>query len=92
MGSSSMTRDQTQAPCLGSTESEVLDRQGSPIFGLFKIEVSLSKLASPLEFEMNPSHREYGSTTYQASTTCKALNSPVSLLPATQGGRIIPAH
>lgn len=41
---------------------------------------------------MNPSHREYGSTTYQASTMCKALNSPASLLPATQGGRIIPAH
>ena len=27
---SSLTRDQTLAPCIGSTESQSLDRQGSP--------------------------------------------------------------
>ena len=32
MGSSSLTRDQTQAPCVGSVESEPLDHQGSPSF------------------------------------------------------------
>ena len=30
MGSSSLTRDQTQAPCTGSPESQPLDHQGSP--------------------------------------------------------------
>ena len=29
-GSSSLTRDRTQAPCIGSTESYPLDQQGSP--------------------------------------------------------------
>ena len=28
---SSLTRDQTHAPCVGSTESQPLDRQGSPL-------------------------------------------------------------
>ena len=30
MGSSSLTRDGTQAPCIGNTESWPLDHQGSP--------------------------------------------------------------
>ena len=30
-GSSSLTRDQTRAPCIGSTESYPLDQQGSPL-------------------------------------------------------------
>ena len=30
MGSSSLTRKQTQAPCIGSTESWTWDHQGSP--------------------------------------------------------------
>ena len=30
-GSSSLTKDQTQAPCLGSAESYPLDRRGSPL-------------------------------------------------------------
>ena len=30
VGSSSLTRDQTWAPCIGSTESQLLDHQGSP--------------------------------------------------------------
>ena len=31
-GSSSLTRDRTRAPCIGSTESYPLDHQGSPSF------------------------------------------------------------
>ena len=34
---SSPTRDQTHAPCNGSTESQSLDHQGSPQHGLFQI-------------------------------------------------------
>ena len=30
VGTSSLTRDQTQAPCIGSAESQPLDHQGSP--------------------------------------------------------------
>ena len=30
-GSSSLTRDQTQAPCVGNVESQPLEQQGSPI-------------------------------------------------------------
>ena len=30
MGSSSLTRDQSQAPCIGGPESQPLDHQGSP--------------------------------------------------------------
>ena len=30
MGSSSLTRDQTQGPCIGNMESQPLDHQGSP--------------------------------------------------------------
>ena len=30
VGSSSLTRDRTQAPCLGSRESQLLDHQESP--------------------------------------------------------------
>ena len=37
VGSSSQTRDQTQAPCVGSPESQPLDHQGSPQFDFFKI-------------------------------------------------------
>ena len=36
-GSSSLTRDQTQAPCIGSGESYPLDHQGSPQLGGFLI-------------------------------------------------------
>ena len=35
VGSSSQTRDQTQAPCTGSMESYPLDHQGSPWISLF---------------------------------------------------------
>ena len=38
VGSSSLTRDRTQAPCIGSSESQPLDHQGSPIqWYIFKI-------------------------------------------------------
>ena len=30
VGSSSLTRDHTQAPCFGSTEAKLLDHQASP--------------------------------------------------------------
>ena len=36
VGSSSPTRDQTQAPCIGSTESYPLDHQGSPYIYLLE--------------------------------------------------------
>ena len=35
VGSSSPTRDQTQAPCIGSAESYPLDHQGIPSFTLY---------------------------------------------------------
>ena len=35
VGSSSLTRDQTQAPCIGSVESYPLDHQGNPQVELF---------------------------------------------------------
>ena len=36
MGSSSLTRDQTQTPCIGSLESQPLDHQESPREGFLK--------------------------------------------------------
>ena len=38
VGSCSLTRDQTQAPCTGSVESQPLDHQGSPLTELLKGE------------------------------------------------------
>ena len=35
-GSSSLTRNRTQAPCIGSMESYPLDHQGSPEINYFK--------------------------------------------------------
>ena len=35
VGSSSLARDRTQAPCIGSTESYPLDHQGSPMTAFF---------------------------------------------------------
>ena len=35
VGSSSLTRDQTQAPCIGSVESYALCHRGSPCFRAF---------------------------------------------------------
>ena len=37
VGSSSLTRDQIQALCIGSTESQPLDHQGSPFITVFQI-------------------------------------------------------
>ena len=34
---SSLTRDQTQAPCIGSVESQPLDHQGSPDVSLLYV-------------------------------------------------------
>ena len=36
MGSSSLTRDGTQAPCIGSVESYTLRHQGSPCISVLK--------------------------------------------------------
>ena len=45
VGSSSLTRDRTRAPCIGSTESYPLDHQGSPRDFFFNVHV----WAPPLE-------------------------------------------
>ena len=39
VGSSSVTRDQTRAPCIGSVESQLLDRQGSPCNLLLRVSL-----------------------------------------------------
>ena len=46
VGSSSLTGDQTQVPCIGSVESEPLDQQGSPFF-FFLRALILSPKTSP---------------------------------------------
>ena len=38
VGSSSLMRDQTQAPCIGSTEFYSLAHQGSPNYTVFKLQ------------------------------------------------------
>ena len=37
VGSSSLTRDQTCAPCIGSSESQPLDQQGRPYLAFLKL-------------------------------------------------------
>ena len=37
MGSSSLTRDRTQDPCVGSVESQPLDHQGSPVNAILEV-------------------------------------------------------
>ena len=37
MGSGSLTKDQTQAPCIGSMESQPLDQQRNPKFYILKL-------------------------------------------------------
>ena len=47
MGYSSLTRDQTQAPCIGNAESWPLDYQGSPhvlLFSKYKVYPLFSKV------------------------------------------------
>ena len=39
VGSSSLIRDRTQASCIGSTEPQPLDHQGSPCFQLFVLKI-----------------------------------------------------
>ena len=42
VGSSSLTTDQTRAPCIGSSESQPLRHQGSPLFHLLELLHMLS--------------------------------------------------
>ena len=57
MGSSSPTRDGTQAPCIGSTESQPLDHQGSPpesfLISSFSTLKTFRSSASPLTNILN---------------------------------------
>ena len=41
VGSSSLMRDQTRAPCIGSTEFYSLDHQQSPNYTIFKLQRAL---------------------------------------------------
>ena len=43
VGSSSLTRDQTQAPCIGSAESYPLDHQGSPKTDAFETTTNYTR-------------------------------------------------
>ena len=48
-GSSSSSQDRIWAPCIGSTEPQPLDRQGSPLnVGFFKTENPIENLTSLL--------------------------------------------
>ena len=42
MGSSSLTRNRTQIPCIRSTESQPLDHQGSPKILIFKSRIKIT--------------------------------------------------
>ena len=44
MGSSSLTRERTRAPCIGSMEPYPLDHQGSPFLALFEWRTSFCHL------------------------------------------------
>ena len=48
-GSSSLTRDQTRAPCIGSTDSYQLDHQGSPLCFLLKCDSDSSFLSHKID-------------------------------------------
>ena len=48
VGFSSPTRDQTQAPCIGSSESYPLDHQGSPLICMISDKSALILIFVPL--------------------------------------------
>ena len=50
VGSSSLTRDRTQAPCIGSTESYPLHHQGSPLFKSLQAKAEKELRGTWLEF------------------------------------------
>ena len=52
VGSSSLTKNRTQAPCLGSMGSQALDHQGSPDFNLKK-DKNLKKLKAKIPIFLN---------------------------------------
>ena len=54
MGSSSLTRDGTQVPCIGNSESQLLVHQGSPWDPLLKIPKSISRQFLSSFFQGNP--------------------------------------
>ena len=47
VGSSSLTRDRTQAPCIGTAESQPLDHQGSPYTEHFNASRGLLEEGTP---------------------------------------------
>ena len=64
VGSSSLTRDQTRAPCTGSLESQPLDHQGSPCAHLLNIlDTDFSQSLSILTCVcLQPKHNQEQST------------------------------
>ena len=79
MGSSSLTRDQIRAPCIGSAESYLLHHQGRPLIAFIVPKGKNSsekggddcKISGPPE--MKPQLREASSDNNFRSTLCLVL-------------------
>ena len=80
VGSSSLTRDRTQAPSIGSAESYPLDHQGSPRAGHFKREVTH-------KFERGRERTNLRATPKSQRSRCEGEAPPRTVGTALEGSR-----